>query len=49
LEVSDLWVGDARVDLRFERRADGSVEASSLVRTGALRIERDDGVAADAG
>lgn len=49
LEVSDLWVGDARVDLRFERRADGSVAASSRVRTGALRIERDDGVAADAG
>jgi glycogen debranching enzyme len=38
LEIHDLRVGDARADLRFERRADGHVDVAADVRAGRLTV-----------
>ncbi len=44
LEVGELRVGDARVALRFERRADGGVDVTPAVREGRLDVVvQDDG------
>ena len=38
LEIRDLRVGDARADVRFERRADGRAEVAAEVRAGRLAV-----------
>src|SRR5438132_1234877 len=38
LEIRDLRVGDARVDVRFERRADGRAEVAAEVQAGRLAV-----------
>jgi glycogen debranching enzyme len=38
LEISDLRVGDARADVRFERRRDGRVHVTAEVRAGRLAV-----------
>ena len=38
LEIHGLRVGDARADLRFERRSDGRAEVTAQVRTGHLTV-----------
>jgi glycogen debranching enzyme len=41
LELVDLKVGAARVDLRFQRAADGALDVKASVRAGTLRVEHD--------
>ena len=38
LEIHGLRVGDARADLRFDRRSDGRVEVTAQVRAGQLTV-----------
>ena len=41
VELTDIKVGSARVDLRFQRAGDGTIDVKPSVRTGTLRIEHD--------
>ena len=41
VEVNDVKVGTARVDLRFERGPDGHIDVKPAVRAGTLKIEHD--------
>ncbi|MGH7392083.1 MAG: amylo-alpha-1,6-glucosidase [Candidatus Rokuibacteriota bacterium] len=42
VEVDDVTIGEARVDLRVQRAADGEVEVKASVRSGQLAVERID-------